>query len=646
MILTVTAADGATEQLTLPDPVVGSAAGVQVVVTLTGQAPVTYDLSMATRLDDLVTPSVRQQNWRFPRAPALPFLDVFYRQDGARREAIFELTDATFKSAPVTDLPAYTAALGVDGVTVLQGSVPIHYWGARWRLHPGYRQRIRSIGDLVAQGLVPAMDLIPRYATSVTAYTPMGIADVLPYMPTTGERPDIGVVNAWAAAHIANGDGDVMDWQQQQENAEASGTIPWNYRDETGRIFSIDTHPGWSIDGRFADSSAHGAAQATAPSSSTPRPDGDHKPSLAYVPYLLTDDPYWLEQLQFEANWSLWAAGSNKGLGLLFGYQVRGTAWTLRELAHAAAATPDTTASTLLSRDYFARKLENNRRAYAAITVDSIDPLAQGTRLSRVPNPQQTPGWQNDYNAIIFAHIVQMGFAAWKPLADWVAVGLLARGLGRAASGWPRAICNWDYIVSGSFGTTTTQGELASDWASFLVAALPTLGATLPPADDALVPNVVGDGIGDYIGALRLAEAIGHAELDAMRVWVEAQAKRQGLAVLDKMRFALKAPTQSMTQPASAGDPMLPVSFTMTGPTAIQTPEIIQVIGQGFSAGQVLTSTSYGGGAYQAISSFVGVPDVLRFTNTHYAGSFLVKGVARVKFTDGKVYDCASRTWS
>lgn len=206
LILTVTAADGATEQLTLPDPAAVSATGVQVVVTLTGQTPVVYDFATATRLDDLVTPSVRQQNWHFPRAAALSFLDVFYRVDGSRQEVVFELTDATYKVTPVTDLPAYTAALVVNGAIVLQGSVPVHYWGARWRLHPGYRPRVRSVADLVATGLVPAMDPIRVYTTNVIPYTPMGVAAVLPYMPTTGERPDIGVVNAWAAAHIANGD--------------------------------------------------------------------------------------------------------------------------------------------------------------------------------------------------------------------------------------------------------------------------------------------------------------------------------------------------------------------------------------------------------------------------------------------------------
>lgn len=641
LVLTVTAADGAETQIPLPDPQIASAAGIQVSVTLTGQPPVTYDLSAATRLDDLVTPTIRQQNWRFPRDPALPTLDVFYRRDGSRHEAVFELTDATYKSAPVTDLPAYTAALVVDGVTVLQGSVPVHYWGARWRLHPGYRPRIRSIGDLVAAGLVPAMDQIPPATNKVASYTPMGMAAVLPYMPTTGERPDLGVVNAWAAALIANGDGDLLDWQQQMENAEAAGTVPWHYRDETGQIFNIDTHPGWAITPGYADSPSHVAAQPAQRAASTPKPDGDHMPTLAYVPYLLTDDPYWLEALQFQANWAMWQGGSSKGLGLVTGYQVRGTAWTLREIAHAGAATPPSP-----MKDYFLRKLENNRKAFFAITVDSIDPVASGLRLPKVTDYQLTPGWQNDYVSIVVAHLVQMGFAAWEPLLDWIAPGLLARSQGRAASGWPRAICQWDYLKAGTPASTTVLGMLCSDWPSFLAAALPSLNITLPPNDDSLVASVVGSGFGDYVGALRLVEAVGHPELEAARQWVETQGKAQGIATIAKALFAQRAPTTPVVQPSSAGDPFPSKSLVMTGPTGTQTPDIIQVVGQGYAAGQVLTSTSYGGGAFQAVSAFVGMPDVLRFTNTHYSGTFLIKGVARVKFSDGKVYDCAARAWA
>lgn len=636
------------------------AAGVQVIVTPTGAAPVVYDLATAKRLDDLVTFAVRQENWHFPPSAALPFLDVFYRRDvpGGRHEVVFELTNATTRS-PVNDLPAYSAELVVNGATVLRDAVPIHFWGGRWRLKPpGYRPRVRSIGDLVAAGLLPAMDPIPPAATTIDPYVPMvvttdsagrivNVAGVTAYMPTTGERPDIGVVNAWAAAHISNGDGDAGDWQQQQENAEASGTFPWNFRDETGRIFSIDTHPGWAIDARFADSSAHVAAHAVSPSPKTPVPDGDHQPTLCFVPFMLTGDPYWLEGLQYQANWSMWQAGSSKGLGLVIGYQVRGTAWTLRELAYAAAATPDATASTLLPREYFLRKLANNRRAYAAITMDTVDPMALGFRLPRTPNPQQIGGWQNDMNCIVASRLAMMGFTDWQPLVDWVAPGLLARASGKAVSGWPRSICAWDYLTAGTppVWPGTGLGSFATTWAG-LLQANPDL-PPLPPADDVLVPAVVGDGIGDLIGALRLIQAAGHPELDTVRTWVETQRAKQALGILAKMLFAIRQPGPAQPQPVSAGDPMPPASMTMTGPTGHfdWNSGILQVIGQGLAAGQTLTANTYGGSSYQAVWAYPDAPDVFRFVNMHYSGAFFVKGVARVTWPDGRTFDCVARSW-
>src|SRR5690606_24571816 len=69
-----------------------------------------------------------------------------------------------------------------------------------------------------------------------------------------------------------------------------------------------------------------------------------HQPNLVYVPYLVTGDLYYLEELQFWAMYNSFS--SNPGYrdnvkGLLHPEQVRAQAWGLRTIAEAAYITPD-----------------------------------------------------------------------------------------------------------------------------------------------------------------------------------------------------------------------------------------------------------------------------------------------------------------
>jgi hypothetical protein len=73
-----------------------------------------------------------------------------------------------------------------------------------------------------------------------------------------------------------------------------------------------------------------------------------HQPSFTYVPYLLTGDWFYLEEMQFWAAYSLAYTNSGachycRGPGNA-GYiktETRGEAWALRNIAHAAVMTPD-----------------------------------------------------------------------------------------------------------------------------------------------------------------------------------------------------------------------------------------------------------------------------------------------------------------
>ena len=89
--------------------------------------------------------------------------------------------------------------------------------------------------------------------------------------------------------------------------------------------------------------------------------DNAHQPSLAFVPYLMTGDRFFADEMAFWANYCLIGSYANdynrKGRqGLLIGNEVRGIGWALRNLGDAAAYLPDADPM----KRYLADKVVNN----------------------------------------------------------------------------------------------------------------------------------------------------------------------------------------------------------------------------------------------------------------------------------------------
>ena len=151
--------------------------------------------------------------------------------------------------------------------------------------------------------------------------------------------------------------------------------------------------------------------------------DPAHYPSLAYVPYLLTGDRWFADELRQTANFLLlkWAWQRQGSLAYYSnGQQIRGIAWTTRTLADAAAWLPDADPA----RAYFDQKLNNNLANLDALATASRDPLgaveAQFNAASVTP---QIGMWQVAYLvwSIDYAH--RQGFEAygWSHLRKWLA---------------------------------------------------------------------------------------------------------------------------------------------------------------------------------------------------------------------------------
>jgi hypothetical protein len=142
-------------------------------------------------------------------------------------------------------------------------------------------------------------------------------------------------------------------------------------------------------------------------------PDNAHQPSLAYVPYLLTGDRYYAEEMAFWANYAMirtYPADGLRGVGgVLASNEVRGYGWALSNIADAAAYSPVAAVSQYLSQKVRANLewLDDN--------ANGMDPVANPLRLLWAEYPYRPePGfislWEQTYLAYAIDRANQQGF--------------------------------------------------------------------------------------------------------------------------------------------------------------------------------------------------------------------------------------------
>jgi len=371
-------------------------------------------------------------------------LNVFFRPDRTsdRAEVVFELGQL-FNNAAAANLGAYTVTISRSGQVLATVTVPVHYWFSRWRWQSAPRPIVGNVATLMSQNLLPpyaqpASGLSLPPASKYIPYTVMGLAGVNAYMPETGERDDIGLLTEPQAHYVCNADSTAT--QIMRDQAEAAGTVPWHMRDEnTNAPVNFSQYPKacWY----------EGQKLGTPFVLTTTTPitiDGAHQPALAYVPYLLTGDPYHLEDLQFQATWNY---GS-----LSLGYrptlsQTRQFAWDMRTLGQCARITPATVPSWLLSQSYWATLMTKNRLFFETNYVNNpnfvqsvfkaTDNLASHDADGKFPAGTWCEPWESEFLAAVCGWLVSMGLTEWRPSFDWLINSTVART--STGSGWPRA---------------------------------------------------------------------------------------------------------------------------------------------------------------------------------------------------------------
>jgi hypothetical protein len=260
---------------------------------------------------------------------------------------------------------------------------------------------------------------------------PMNIGLPIPYMPETGGREDIGMLPAWAATYLLSMDKRAA--QATMGTATLAGSWSAHYRDKnTGRPISLLDYPYMTIYGHSGDTVNPVTKKAeafpvcaTTTACNTPyTADTAHQPAFAYLPYLVTGDYYYLEELQFWAMWNQFS--SNPGYrqnikGLLQQEQVRAQAWSLRTLAEAAYITPD---SDRL-KSHFAQILTSNLDWYNDTytnnaAANKLGVIVNGYAMGYNDGKGMAP-WMDDFFTSAISHVSELGFDKATPLLLWKA---------------------------------------------------------------------------------------------------------------------------------------------------------------------------------------------------------------------------------
>ena len=373
---------------------------------------------------------------------------VFFRPDAnhSRDEVVVErgVIHLAPGRNPTHLLDPYTATILKDGGRIAEVTVPRHWWLARWRWQSAPRPIRRSLHDLIAMKAICPLGRAGLYGAKpldrvIKWQGPMDIGGLATGMGGAGERSDIGPITEYQAAYLLDGNAEMLTTLLTQ--AEAVGSMPIWARDQlTGGLADIYQMP----------HIAFSAGEPTIPQPPYPyNPDHSyneylfrmevaHIPSAAYVPWLLTDDPYFYEGAEAIASYGVLATDfhrSNQKLpGLVYPGETRAWAWGMRELFRMGAFAPENPPSWLKPRSYW-RKLVADNLSY---TRQFTEAPAKIHRIFRQFTRSDICGlWQSAFVMSSLGWAVWSGFyPEWSEFARWFAGGLLPFANG--SSGWDK----------------------------------------------------------------------------------------------------------------------------------------------------------------------------------------------------------------
>jgi hypothetical protein len=374
---------------------------------------------------------------------------VFFRPDadGSRDEIVVErgLLRLVPGQNPTHILEPYGATILKDGRRIAELSVPRHWWLARWRWQSAPRPVKRSLRDLIAMKAICPLAKGALYGaklpqTAVRWQGPMDLGGLQVGMGGVGEREEIGPITEYQAAYLLDGNPGLLTAAMAQ--AEAVGSMPIWARDQSdGALVDVYEMPNLS----FLAEGVPSIPQPPYPYNPDHsyndylfRMEVAHIPSAAYVPWLLTDDPFFYEGVEATANFGVLFSDYHRAVqklpGLVYPGETRAWGWGMREAMRLAAFALEQPPSWLKPRNYWKRIVTDNltftkqymaspakiHRVFRMFTrSDLCEPFFGGYVMS-------TLGWA-----------VWSGFyPEWSEFTSWFAGGLISFVDGK--SGWDR----------------------------------------------------------------------------------------------------------------------------------------------------------------------------------------------------------------
>ena len=406
----------------------------------------------------------------------------------------------------------YNAEFNVGGKSVYTKTALNHLHHARWRKVFWWGGEAPQVNAMLNTKYLVASRAVPNYDPTVTiapgtlatidtrfsgAVTePMATGLAASYMPATGAHEDIGILPSWTTSYVLTMDKRARD--ATLGTGDLAGSWSMHFRDKkTGRPVSLVNYPYMTLVGNYGDTwnpvtNLMESFPACGGDCSTPYTyDIPHQPSLAYVPYLVTGDYYYLEEMQFWAMYDVFNSNPNyreNVKGLVISEQLRGQAWALRTLAQAAYITPDadvlkTDLVTLMNNnlDWYNANYSNNSNA------NKLGIPTQGFSIAY--NDVAIAPWMDDFFTSAIGHAAELGFSKATTLLAWKAKFPVGR---MTAPG----VC---WIVGAPYSLTIRPTPTSPVFDTFLQAETHDRGSAfmaLPCASQAMATNY-GASVGD-----------------------------------------------------------------------------------------------------------------------------------------------------
>jgi hypothetical protein len=382
---------------------------------------------------------------------AHPFLRVIfdtrvYKDAQARVDVTVENVLDQIGATTVT----YDVSVALNGQNVFGKSGVQHYYLTRWRkVFATGGTALAAVRDDLApvnrsKALPPYLSLVTNVVNSATGsnYDILGPGALNTNMPDHGGRPELAPYPDWTARYLVHRDPTQRAFVLI--HGDLAGSWPVHVREsETGahsgvgaeRFVSLDERPNIWYDER-AQSAGYDYVKGTpmpireyttltpGPGQSPLIPDNAHQPSLAYVPYLLTGDRYYAEEMAFWANYSMLRTYPGDGVrgsqGILENNEVRGFGWTLRNIVDAAAFFPDGSPV----KTYLSQKVSANLQwldNYANVQKTPSNPFWVLWLNHRPEGPRYISLWEETYLAHAIDRAIKQGFASASTHRDAIA---------------------------------------------------------------------------------------------------------------------------------------------------------------------------------------------------------------------------------